>query len=454
MIYIIEPGAFNGLQSLKRLYLNENQISCLKPEVWEGLSVLEWLELKNNRICELEPNQWVELGSLTHLELMNNLINDVPVGVWNGLSNLERLTLSGNKLREIRGDMWQGLDSLTHLSLSNCDIASLSPGAFQPLHKLYKLVLDRNRLSALEGGIWEGLTSLGQIWLNGNQLTIVQPDMWTGLGDTLRWLTMEQNRLHTVTPGAFHTLNNLTLLSVLNNSLTEVRGDMWRGLTSVKQLYLSLNPVRELPDDAFSGERLRNLERLYLTGLNLTTLPSGVFSELTSLKLLKLRFNNLTTLNPGILMWANYKLENIRNQWRIQDFSEGRNPRCSDANLLWGRCHSTITSNDRPFACPIIYTDKNSQFHFVHRHLNNISCLLAQMSLTRRLLPRGWSWDWTGTPWCAAVTCAGWRRPRWAGGWSSTWTRSRDAPTYRTPSGRTLNSIATSRAECLLHRPD
>ena len=31
-----------------------------------------------------------------------------------------------------------------------------------------------------------------------------------------------------------------------------------------------------------------------------------------------------------------------------------------------------ITNNDRPFGCLIIYTDKNSQCYFVHRHINNV----------------------------------------------------------------------------------
>ena len=30
-----------------------------------------------------------------------------------------------------------------------------------------------------------------------------------------------------------------------------------------------------------------------------------------------------------------------------------------------------ITNNDRPYGCPIIYTDTNSQGYFVHRYLNN-----------------------------------------------------------------------------------
>ena len=29
------------------------------------------------------------------------------------------------------------------------------------------------------------------------------------------------------------------------------------------------------------------------------------------------------------------------------------------------------TSNDRPFGCSIIYTDINSQYYFVHKHLYN-----------------------------------------------------------------------------------
>ena len=50
-------------------------------------------------------------------------------------------------------------------------------------------------------------------------------------------------------------------------------------------------------------------------------------------------------------------------------------------------------SNDRPFGCPIIYTDTNSQYYFVHKHLNNAShnnvhlpiwkVMLSQVSVIR-----------------------------------------------------------------------
>ena len=57
----IEPGAFNGLHSLRDLYLDENQTSSVTPETWQGLPVLESLHLKDNRISELKANQWVGL---------------------------------------------------------------------------------------------------------------------------------------------------------------------------------------------------------------------------------------------------------------------------------------------------------------------------------------------------------------------------------------------------------
>ena len=112
-ISIVEPGAFNGLQNLRELYLDENQISAMTLEMWQELLVLESLHLKDNWISELKANQWVGLGTLTRVNLQNNLITHVLEGVWNGLSHLERLSLSGNKLREIQEDMWQGLDSET-----------------------------------------------------------------------------------------------------------------------------------------------------------------------------------------------------------------------------------------------------------------------------------------------------------------------------------------------------
>ena len=40
-------------------------------------------------------------------------------------------------------------------------------------------------------------------------------------------------------------------------------------------------------------------------------------------------------------------------------------------NISLAQSVSIITCNDRSFNCPFMYTDKNSLWHFIHRHLNN-----------------------------------------------------------------------------------
>ena len=47
-----------------------------------------------------------------------------------------------------------------------------------------------------------------------------------------------------------------------------------------------------------------------------------------------------------------------------------------------------ITRNDRPFGCPIIYTDTNSQCYLVHGHLNNAWHIIAHSLIG---MPLHWS---------------------------------------------------------------
>ena len=84
----------------------------------------------------------------------------------------------------------------------------------------------------------------------------------------------------------------------------------------------------------------------YVWKWSISTGPNLKFS----LKLTLVSFNN------------NYLI--TRNQWRIQGSQRW-------APIPERRSNLFITSNDRPFGCPIICTDTNSQCYFVNKHLNN-----------------------------------------------------------------------------------
>ena len=95
---------------------------------------------------------------------------------------------------------------------------------------------------------------------------------------------------------------------------------------------------------------------------------------------------------------TNYKFPNRR--WLIQDFrTEGAEKLIYYLNIFFWKPTEIlkscmyelilavrITSNDRSFGCPIIYKDFNSQYYFVHRHLDNAcynkaNCLIGKPNL-------------------------------------------------------------------------
>ncbi|KAK2863206.1 hypothetical protein Q5P01_002739 [Channa striata] len=68
MISRIEPGAFLGLPSLKRLDLSNNSIGCLNVDLFKGLASLIRLNLSGNKFSSLSQGTFDSLVSLKALE--------------------------------------------------------------------------------------------------------------------------------------------------------------------------------------------------------------------------------------------------------------------------------------------------------------------------------------------------------------------------------------------------
>jgi Leucine-rich repeat (LRR) protein len=70
---------FIGLNSLKRLRLQDNLIQQLPEEVLSDLEALEQLSLRKNRLSNISPKLFSHLTHLKHLDLSNNWISSVLV---------------------------------------------------------------------------------------------------------------------------------------------------------------------------------------------------------------------------------------------------------------------------------------------------------------------------------------------------------------------------------------
>eukprot|EP00457_Paulinella_chromatophora_P011414 gb/GEZN01011553.1/.p1 GENE.gb/GEZN01011553.1/~~gb/GEZN01011553.1/.p1 ORF type:complete len:301 (-),score=26.61 gb/GEZN01011553.1/:230-1132(-) len=76
-IGVLADGAFQGLDALLELRLEENEINTLGDQTFQGLNSLELLWLQENRIEQISSNAFQHLDKLKTFNIQNNLISSV-----------------------------------------------------------------------------------------------------------------------------------------------------------------------------------------------------------------------------------------------------------------------------------------------------------------------------------------------------------------------------------------
>jgi len=71
---------FDGLVSLRLLYLNQNQIEILDRYTFHELKNLVTLSLADNKIKFLSGDQFTPLSSIQYLSIQNNLLQTPATG--------------------------------------------------------------------------------------------------------------------------------------------------------------------------------------------------------------------------------------------------------------------------------------------------------------------------------------------------------------------------------------
>ena len=144
-------------------------------------------------------------------------------------------------------------------------------------------------------------------------ITAIKRGDFAGLS-SLKNLYLHGNDLKDLPDDVFTGLSSLTHLGLYNNELTSLTAKMLSGLPSLEGLYLKGNDLKDLPDRVFAG--LPSLKELHLGGNQLTTLSEETFSGVPLLTHLWLFDNQLTTLPEGTFsgLTALTKLELEANQ--------------------------------------------------------------------------------------------------------------------------------------------
>ena len=208
------------------------------------------------------------------------------------------LDLENSGITTLKSGDFDGLSRLNGINMSRNNLSALPDGVFDGLSRLQIINMNHNNLSALPDGVFDDLSRLFSIKLRRNNLSTLPDGVFSDLGD-LQVLYLDANHLSELPPGVFDDLTNLVYLNLGQNGLSGLPADVFDELSNLVHLYLSFNnnpdpavyPENTLDEDdlpAGAFGNLSKLRKLDLSDNNLSVLPDGWFTGLTSLVNVKL----------------------------------------------------------------------------------------------------------------------------------------------------------------------
>lgn len=295
-IHTLNEGSFVDLPSLKKLYISSNQIEEIHHGAFHRVPSLRMLDLTNNQIKRIHPESFLQHSDsgLEELWLTDNDISHV-VELRSLLDTLPRLVfleMSRNNLEQIRFGDLRGHPTLERLHLNNNKLHLVDQEAFMAMPALRELRLKNNSLS---NPLWN-LPALKGLDLSGNFYRSINENAFFNT-PALRKVDLNHNQILFLEPTAFVNTPAVESLNLSHNSISSVHPNTFRHLTNLYEVDLSNNRIVDVVPGLPRG-----LEYLHLAKNLISVLPvQGLELELPALRMLDLRENLLTSVQPGAL---------------------------------------------------------------------------------------------------------------------------------------------------------
>ncbi|XP_051163678.1 protein artichoke [Leptopilina boulardi] len=290
----IEPRLLGNLPNLRRLDISQNAIGHIDPQSFIETSALEYVNISGNALSVIHPMTFRHLTNLFELDIGWNRLLELTPGLPR---NIEHLYLTMNRLVSLPGLASQdlALPVLRTLDISANGIERILPGTLSGLVSLKKLLLGYNALRVLEDGTFDGLFRLELLDLKYNRLDTIHGRSFKPL-TMLMDLNLRGNRFEIIRPDVFQENRRLQKLDISRNNLAQIPHPTFASTRDLRELYASHNTLTELPG---SLHDLTALQVLDLSFNKLNILSPDTLSSLTSLLELKLVRNRIKELREG-----------------------------------------------------------------------------------------------------------------------------------------------------------
>ena len=324
-IDFIGPNAFRGLHELYAVNLSNNKIKSLHPETFANNKKLLLLTLSNNPLKFPAPGSdeyFLNASSVQELDISYCNMQYVTANTFKYTPGLMYLNIAGNNLSDMDPDTFKKLLDLEELDLSDNNIKSLSEDIFSENTELATLHILKNPIDTVYG-----LQISDLLTLNAGQTNIqfVGPSMFNGM-TYIANLNLSGNSIEKIHNQAFHKLIELNYLDLSYNNLDFISDILIKENIELDIFKISNNPrLKHLPAEGFmcSADQFNiylfdasncGLEEIFdnslktfsalsvinLSGNNIKTISSKVFTPCPKLVEINLANNLLTTLEPKI----------------------------------------------------------------------------------------------------------------------------------------------------------
>ncbi|KAB7500387.1 Toll-like receptor 6 [Armadillidium nasatum] len=233
---VLAPGLFRGLEYLVKLDLsyNELQSEWLTEFSFQDLIRLVVLDLSHNKISQLnqQAKAFDGVDVLSFLALDNNQIKNIEKAAFSNLKSLEDLNINGNKLREVP-EAISHLRYLKALDLGDNLISSLRNLPVNGLDLLYGLRLVNNKISGnISRDTFVNIPSLKILNLAKNDITHIDSGTFTG-NRNLQAVRLDANSITSIS-NLFDSLPNLGVVKCGNSFICDCDMEWLQRINNLK----------------------------------------------------------------------------------------------------------------------------------------------------------------------------------------------------------------------------
>lgn len=283
----LESPLLTGFTNLILARINACNLQNIHWEMFSGLQNLKYLMLERNNLKFIPSFAFYGTPNLMILSLAwNNLLN-IQITDLAGLLELEYLDLSHNNFSQLSELSFPPFPKLKLADFRDNPITAVFPNTFDIMNRTDSIILggEHSRLQLLPNSFL-GLNKLMRLTIHNVDVPVLKQMLFTGM-PVLKELVVTGN-VNKIEFDAFLEIRRLETLILSKCNITTISMDSFYGLQYLTVLDLSKNQLKYLPPKIFDEQK--NLKELLLNGNQLTELPKGVFDKIPA-KLIRLNDN-------------------------------------------------------------------------------------------------------------------------------------------------------------------